>query len=165
MKAILRLKKSIMFASITELAVTVLLLPLLCLTVIIWILGFSNRVSASATVNYSALEKTDHIAAPFVKLSARDAVLPDIVIGAVASAASRNGVMDSLGGATYLLPVQRPGRCLQFHPGQFRSWYGQKNGCFVQFWRQWPDGCTHYQVFNTCYQQWDPNIYWTYCVH
>lgn len=63
------------------------------------------------------------------------------------------------------------GRCLDPHPGQFRSWYGQRNGCWVQVWRQWPEGCTHYQMFNSCQNQWDvhpngqPRVHWTCCVH
>lgn len=77
--------------------------------------------------------------------------------------------------ATYLFRVaslqsQHPqagcgGRCLNPHPGPFKSWNGQVNGCFVQVWRQWPDGCTHYQWWNTCYNYWDPQIWWTCCVH
>ena len=57
------------------------------------------------------------------------------------------------------------GRCLNPHPGAFRSWYGQRNGCLVQVWRQWPDACTHYQWLNTCNNIWDPQINWTCCVH
>jgi hypothetical protein len=63
------------------------------------------------------------------------------------------------------------GNCLDPHPGQFRSWYGEKNGCWVAVYRQWPDGCTHYQWYNACYNYWDthpngaPKVYWTQCVH
>jgi hypothetical protein len=63
------------------------------------------------------------------------------------------------------------GRCLDPHPGQFRSWYGERNNCWVQVWRQWPEGCTHYQMFNSCQNSWDvhpngaPRVYWTCCVH
>lgn len=57
------------------------------------------------------------------------------------------------------------GRCINPHPGQFRTWNGQVNGCFVQVWRQFGDGCTHYQWWNTCYNYWDPQIWWTCCVH
>lgn len=68
-------------------------------------------------------------------------------------------------GGARLLRVQGPGRCWNPHPGPFRTWIGQQNGCFVQNWRQWQDGCTHFQWFNSCANQWDPQIYWTYCVH
>jgi uncharacterized protein YeaO (DUF488 family) len=63
------------------------------------------------------------------------------------------------------------GNCLNPHPGAFRSWYGEKNGCWVAVYRQWPDGCTHYQWYNACNGIWDaypngaPKVYWTSCVH
>ncbi len=63
-------------------------------------------------------------------------------------------------------------RCLNPHPGQFQSWTGpERNGCWVAVWRRWPDGCTHYQYFNSCNGAWDinpngsPRVYWTNCVH
>lgn len=49
------------------------------------------------------------------------------------------------------------------HPGQFRSWWGPANGCWAPMYRQWNDGCTHYQMFNACSGQWDPRIIWTSC--
>jgi len=49
------------------------------------------------------------------------------------------------------------------HPWPFRSWWGPANGCWAPFYRQWNDGCTHYQMFNTCSGQWDPRITWTFC--
>jgi hypothetical protein len=63
------------------------------------------------------------------------------------------------------------GRCLNPHPGNFRTWNGQQNGCWLTVWRQWPEGCTHHQGFNTCTRTWDvdqhgnPRVYWTCCVH
>jgi hypothetical protein len=63
-------------------------------------------------------------------------------------------------------PVQGcSGRCINPHLGQFQTWNGQVNGFFVQVWRRWPDGCTHYQWWNTQYNYWDPQIWWTCCVH
>jgi hypothetical protein len=68
-------------------------------------------------------------------------------------------------------PAQIRGRCVQPHPGDFRWWYGARNGCWVQLFRLWPDGCQHYQFFNTCNSAWDvnpgggPRIYWVACVH
>jgi hypothetical protein len=70
--------------------------------------------------------------------------------------------------------AQGPGcnrRCLNPHPGAFKSWNGAKNGCWLQVWRRWPEGCTHFQWFNTCYNVWDsnpdgsPKVTWTCCVH
>jgi hypothetical protein len=63
------------------------------------------------------------------------------------------------------LRIQGPGRCLNPHPGPFRTWNGQQNGCFVQIWRQWEDGCTHYQWYNACSGTPAGPITWTYCVH
>jgi len=63
------------------------------------------------------------------------------------------------------------GRCLDPHPGQFRQWSGQQNGCWVQVWRGWPEGCQHYQWYNSCNGYWDsypngaPKVYWSCCVH
>ena len=62
------------------------------------------------------------------------------------------------------------GRCLSQHPGQFQSWSGERRGCWVQVWRQWPDGCKHYQWYNSCSSYWDeerrvPRLYWVCCHH
>lgn len=65
-----------------------------------------------------------------------------------------------------LRPVQvAGGRCINPHPGAYNQWYGQVNGCFVQVWRQWPDGCTNFQWFNRCLNYFDPAINWSRCVH
>lgn len=63
------------------------------------------------------------------------------------------------------------GRCLDPHPGTFRSWYGETRGCWIQVWREFQDGCKHYQWFNKCGGFWDanpngtPRVYWTDCRH
>ena len=58
------------------------------------------------------------------------------------------------------------GVCLNPHPGPFTQTLGQRSpdGCWVQVWRSWPDGCTHWQAFNSCNNTWGP-INWTRCVH
>ena len=62
-------------------------------------------------------------------------------------------------------------RCQDPHPGQFQTWNGQQNGCWIQVWRKWPDGCQHYQWYNSCNGYWDaypngaPKVFWTCCVH
>jgi hypothetical protein len=77
---------------------------------------------------------------------------------------------------TNALPTAAPprtpqGACLNPHPGNFKSWYGQRNGCWLQVWRQFPDNCTHYQWFNTCGGYWEvnpdgsPRVFWTACYH
>jgi hypothetical protein len=61
--------------------------------------------------------------------------------------------------------------CLNPHPGSFNTSYGTRNGCWVQVWRNFPDGCVHYQWFNSCGNVWDnnpdgtPRVYWTQCRH
>lgn len=55
------------------------------------------------------------------------------------------------------------------HPGEFQSKNGEQRGCWLQIWRTWEDGCTHYQWYNTCNGYWDsepngaPRVYWTSC--
>ena len=76
---------------------------------------------------------------------------------------------------TELIPVQQNpqcgGRCLNPHPGNFASQNGRTQGCWVQVWRTWQDGCSHYQWFNACSSSWDsepngqPRVYWTCCRH
>ena len=62
-------------------------------------------------------------------------------------------------------------RCLDPHPGAFRAWNGQQNGCLIQVWRAWPEGCRHFQWYNSCNGVWDsypngaPRVYWDCCVH
>lgn len=60
-----------------------------------------------------------------------------------------------------LRPVQAG--CLNPHPWGFRTWWGPANGCIAPFYRQWNDGCTHYQLYNACNGLWDPGINWTFC--
>jgi hypothetical protein len=63
------------------------------------------------------------------------------------------------------------GQCVNPHPGAFKSWNEPVDGCRVKTWRQWPDGCLHYQGYNTCTGAWDnkpdgtPDVHWTCCVH
>lgn len=64
------------------------------------------------------------------------------------------------------------GKCLDPHPGKFTTSEGQRRDqCWVQVWRRWPDGCTHWQWFDRCNTRWDadaagrPRVTWTCCVH
>ena len=55
--------------------------------------------------------------------------------------------------------------CLNPHPGQFRYWWGPPNDqCNSPMYRQFADGCTHYQLYNRCANAWDSRIFWTTCV-
>lgn len=66
----------------------------------------------------------------------------------------------------HLMPVVEAagGSCLNPHPGQFKTWSVPQGGCAVQVWRQWPDGCTHWQYFDACSGAWG-GINWTTCNH
>lgn len=61
--------------------------------------------------------------------------------------------------------------CLNPHPGAFKWWYGERKGEWVEVWRQWPEGCTHVQMFHPPSGSWDsnqdgtPRVRWTCCVH
>lgn len=67
-------------------------------------------------------------------------------------------------------PAPQPG-CLNPHPGPFQWHYGDRNGCWIQVWRIFTDGCTHFQWFNSCNNFWDvnqdgsPKVQWTQCIH
>ena len=62
-------------------------------------------------------------------------------------------------------PVAAAGQCLAVHPGPFNWWYGAKNGCFVEVWKHYPDGCQSVQYFDACHGTFDMNVRWTSCVH
>lgn len=61
--------------------------------------------------------------------------------------------------------------CQNPHPGDFKWWYGERRGDWVQVWRRWPEGCQHYQMFHPRSGTWDsnpdgtPKVFWTCCVH
>ena len=73
--------------------------------------------------------------------------------------------------AAVLMAATRPPQCLNPHPGRFNTWYGERRGCWIDVWRQWPDGCQHVQGFNSCSNYWDsnqdgsPRVRWTNCRH
>jgi hypothetical protein len=64
-------------------------------------------------------------------------------------------------GPAQMRPVQAS--CLNPHPWAFQTWWGKAVGCWVPQYRRWNDGCTHYQMYNSCTGQWDPQIHWTFC--
>ena len=54
--------------------------------------------------------------------------------------------------------------CVNPHPGTFRFWWGQPfDACNSPMYRQFSDGCTHYQIYNRCANSWDGRIFWTFC--
>jgi hypothetical protein len=54
--------------------------------------------------------------------------------------------------------------CTNPHRGPFSWWWGTPSDqCWSPMYRQWKDGCTHYQMFNRCANAWDGRIFWTNC--
>ena len=59
-----------------------------------------------------------------------------------------------------------PQFCVNPHPNHndFKTWWGPPiDACNSGLFRQFADGCTHYQVYNRCANSWDGRIFWTYC--
>jgi hypothetical protein len=75
--------------------------------------------------------------------------------------------------ARLIMPaLEAQGRCVGgMHAGPFTTEYGTRDGCWVQVFRTFEDGCRHYQMFNSCGGFWDtnpdgsPKISWTHCAH
>jgi len=62
----------------------------------------------------------------------------------------------------HLQPIQAG--CANPHPGAFNWWWGPPvDQCWSPMYRRFADGCTHHQMFNRCYNTWDPRIWWDYC--
>ena len=60
-------------------------------------------------------------------------------------------------------PVQAQ-NCVNPHPGNFKYWWGPPfDSCNSPMYRQFGDGCTHYQIYNRCANAWDSRIFWTFC--
>jgi hypothetical protein len=56
------------------------------------------------------------------------------------------------------------GNCVNPHKGEFKYWWGTpKDRCNSPMYRQFQDGCTHYQIYNRCANAWDARIFWTAC--
>jgi hypothetical protein len=55
------------------------------------------------------------------------------------------------------------GSCLNPHPGVFQVQNNQVNACEVQVFRQFADGCRHWQLYNACTGQWAPGVNWLFC--
>jgi hypothetical protein len=60
-------------------------------------------------------------------------------------------------------PVQS-NYCVNPHQGQFKYWWGNPlDQCNSPMYRQFADGCTHYQLYNRCASSWDSRIFWLSC--
>jgi len=103
-------------------------------------------------------------------------LVPDLTMEAGAVARFEPGEVSGASTAAKVLDLFAPrvsaaGRCQTPHPGKFATWNGERQGCSVQIWRKWDDGCTHYQTMNTCNGSWEtnpdgsPRVTWTACRH
>jgi hypothetical protein len=74
-------------------------------------------------------------------------------------------------GTAYAQEKRPADRCPNPHPGKFTQSEGEKKGCWLQIFREWPDGCKHYQWYDVCYGVWDTEkdgkakLYWVTCNH
>jgi len=61
-------------------------------------------------------------------------------------------------------PLQHPCQLRQDRTC-FATWYGERQGCYIQVWRQWLDGCKQWQWFDTCHNTFVGVPTWTNCSH
>lgn len=100
----------------------------------------------------------------------RTKLVMDFARGSIAQIRQSNQLLDFLVAPVEAQTTCQRG-CLNPHPGEFRWWYGAQRGEWVEVWRQWPEGCTHVQLFNPRLRAWDSNpdgsarVHWTCCVH
>jgi len=96
-------------------------------------------------------------------------LVPDLSRAPAADAIPQHS---SRGPLSALVPtLEAQGRCLNPHPGAFKATSGARNGCVVEVWREFADGCEHVQLLNTCSNTWatnpdgSPQVRWTKCRH
>jgi hypothetical protein len=80
-------------------------------------------------------------------------------------AASASAILDvpALSDVAKPEPIQT-NFCVNPHQGTFRYWWGQPiDQCNSPMYRQFGDGCTHYQIYNRCANSWDGRIFWVTC--
>lgn len=92
---------------------------------------------------------------------------PSIVarlMDALVPAAEAASLASGEGSAGEFAPASQ-GACVGgTHPGQFTWWWGApEDQCWAPMYRQWKDGCKHYQRFNKCSKAWDDAIHWVNC--
>jgi hypothetical protein len=91
--------------------------------------------------------------------SVRAGLFDDLIPSAAAAQLEFPKGMDE----SHLRSVQA-GCAVGQHPGPFNWWWGPpQDQCWSPMFRQWRDGCTHYQMFNRCANAWDGRIVWTAC--
>jgi hypothetical protein len=121
---------------------------------LLWVLGPSKMPPAKAPSEALPVGASN-IAVP----AAVPTAASDFRQAAVSEVISDRGQ----GSASELLRIQVGCWTNGPHPWPFTTWWGPANGCWAAFYRRWNDGCTHYQMYNTCTGQWDPRITWISC--
>jgi hypothetical protein len=137
--------------------------------VILGLAALSYDFARLPSISKPVQAATSHSLLPFSEPGSGEAILHNLQSDYYRS----DRMIPALPEAGVTVPVQNgcQRRCLDPHPGAFQSWNGQQNGCWIQVWRRWPEGCQHYQWFNTCNGVWDsypngaPKVAWTCCVH
>jgi len=119
-----------------------------------WIKDPLNHLHDVDTRENVELERSSEV------LSASPRTNPPKVFGNLIPAASAQAWVPN---ESYLEPVQA-NFCVNPHPGTFKFWWGQPfDACNSPMYRQFADGCIHYQVYNRCANSWDGRIFWTFC--
>jgi len=113
------------------------------------------QLQASAAGSTTRSRGSDRASDPSIVARLMDALVP------AAEAASLSSGEGSAGEYT---PASQ-GACVGgTHPGQFTWWWGPpEDQCWAPMYRQWKDGCKHYQRFNKCSSAWDDAIHWVSC--
>ena len=133
----------------------------------VWVIRHENGIPITQFVKDPAYR--DGIPQPLHSANHRSSInseniparggLLDALIPSAAAAQLR---FPSGGDESHLQPVQAG--CANPHPGPFSWWWGPpQDQCWSPMYRQWKDGCTHYQMFNRCANAWDGRIIWTAC--
>jgi hypothetical protein len=87
------------------------------------------------------------------------------LMDALVPAAEAASIAGEGGGAAGEYAPASQGACVGgTHPGEFTWWWGApEDRCWAPMYRQWKDGCKHYQRFNKCSSAWDDTIHWVSC--
>jgi hypothetical protein len=132
----------------------------------VFVLRRENGVSASRWVrdpmSMHAANEVPHDV-PSVKPSPAGFSIAGLFDGLVPSANAAQLSPALTGTEQRMHPVQSG--CVQgTHPGQFNWWWGApEDQCWTPMYRQWKDGCKHYQRYNKCSNAWDDRIVWVSC--
>jgi len=123
----------------------------------------ANGIDLAQWVRDPRHHKHDYDSHGHTDAQARDVSAPSLAsaflldsFAPVLSAASLPATPETEGGGS--------GNCVNPHPGEFKYWWGTPTDkCNSPMYRQFQDGCVHYQIYNRCANAWDARIFWTTC--